>query len=361
MKARLLLPLLAAAIAAFGLALLLRQIHFLSLGITANDEVRAVLRQSVADQRALARADPQHAPLYRRRYDDARRLLARLDILSLSRAQLTQRFELALLLLGAAVAACLIALLLMRQRDREQRIVVRERQRLQVLEHLSAWQEAARRHAHEIRTPLTAAQLEVGRLAALVAERLPEAATEVRQAEESVQEELEQLRRFTMAFTSFAQVAQPRLREHDLARLVEEFATTFAPTWPRLVLRVEPSRGDCRGDADRDMIRQVLVNLCQNSAMAAGERGANVVLACRRLEEHVVIDVVDDGPGIDADVRSRLFEPYTTTRPIGEGMGLGLAISKKIMLDHGGDLELLDTAAQGAAFRLTLRTEGGAS
>ena len=58
----------------------------------------------------------------------------------------------------------------------------------------------------------------------------------------------------------------------------------------------------------------------------------------------MVVDVIDDGPGVAPEIRGRIFEPYTTTRKIGEGMGLGLAISKKIMIDHGGDLDLLDDA-----------------
>ena len=59
------------------------------------------------------------------------------------------------------------------------------------------------------------------------------------------------------------------------------------------------------------------------------------------------------GPGVSEAIRSRVFEPYSTTRTIGEGMGLGLAISKKILLDHDGDLELMEVA-QGATFRMTL-------
>jgi signal transduction histidine kinase len=55
---------------------------------------------------------------------------------------------------------------------------------------------------------------------------------------------------------------------------------------------------------------------------------------------------------VPAELRGRLFEPYTTSRRIGEGMGLGLAIARKILLDHGGDLELLRTSAEGTTFRL---------
>jgi len=60
-----------------------------------------------------------------------------------------------------------------------------------------------------------------------------------------------------------------------------------------------------------------------------------------------VLDVADNGPGIPPEIRPRVFEPYVTTRRVGEGMGLGLAISKKILLDHGGDLEVLASSGAG--------------
>jgi two-component system C4-dicarboxylate transport sensor histidine kinase DctB len=72
------------------------------------------------------------------------------------------------------------------------------------------------------------------------------------------------------------------------------------------------------------------------------------------VNDMVSVEVADSGPGVNPAVRDRLFEPYATTRGLGEGMGLGLAISKKILLDHGGDLELADTSPRGTTFRLTL-------
>ena len=98
------------------------------------------------------------------------------------------------------------------------------------------------------------------------------------------------------------------------------------------------------------MIRRVLVNLCSNSA-AAGSTAIRI--AVQRVRDTVHVIVADDGAGISPKIRARLFEPYTTTRKIGEGMGLGLAISRKILLDHGGDLESID-AERGATFRLVL-------
>jgi C4-dicarboxylate-specific signal transduction histidine kinase len=69
----------------------------------------------------------------------------------------------------------------------------------------------------------------------------------------------------------------------------------------------------------------------------------------------VHLDATDTGGGIPASIRPRIFDPYITTRRIGEGMGLGLAISRKILLDHGGELALAATSASGTTFRITLR------
>lgn len=103
---------------------------------------------------------------------------------------------------------------------------------------------------------------------------------------------------------------------------------------------------------DANLMRQLLVNLANNSAQACDGRTGLLRLRAWREGKQVLADVADDGPGISASVRERLFEPYTTTRQIGEGMGLGLSICKKIMLDHGGDLDLV-SSERGATFRLT--------
>ncbi|HEV7787019.1 MAG TPA: HAMP domain-containing sensor histidine kinase [Thermoanaerobaculia bacterium] len=173
----------------------------------------------------------------------------------------------------------------------------------------------------------------------------------------SVGEELERLGKFTQQFTSFARLSLPRPAVHDLGPVVEEFVATFAAAWPNLTLRYEPPGKPLPAALDRDMLRQVLVNLCDNSALAirsTGETSGTVTLRPGETEAGVILDVTDDGPGIPPDIRSRVFEPYVTTRRVGEGMGLGLAISKKILLDHGGDLEVLASSGTGTTFRLTV-------
>jgi signal transduction histidine kinase len=374
----------------FAFAYVLRQLSFHSVGLAAHGEIETKLRQSLDDQKELARAHPEKQSVYHRRFDDTQELLTHLQVLALNRAEIRAQVETVLVAVVAFILVCGAVMYLAERRSREQRlrrlelalealsrgdagielgerrrdvigrnaaavenssrVAAQNRQRLRYLEHLSSWQEAARRHAHEIRTPLTAAQMEVERLVGAVRRRLAGGDEEIDQARTSILEELDHLREFTKSFTSFAMIASPRLQPLDIARLVQEFSSTFASAWPDMKLIAEPAAGNCVAEADSEMLRQVLVNLCNNSALS----GAHTVrLSARREGTQILVDVSDDGPGVASEIRGRLFEPYTTTRRIGEGMGLGLAISKKIMIDHGGDLELVESE-RGATFRLTL-------
>ncbi|MCP4204433.1 MAG: HAMP domain-containing histidine kinase, partial [bacterium] len=241
------------------------------------------------------------------------------------------------------------------------RVMATDRQRLASLENLAAWQEAARRHAHEMRTPLTAARLELTRADDLAAQ-LPspdgvgaafsQDCAAIRRATESALQELDRLAAFSRAFTSFARLPEPERKAQDLGALLQEFTATFGSAWPNLRLDSSAPEGLVIR-VDREMLRQVLVNLCDNSSLAMGEGGGTVTLSVEADDAHVHLKVADNGPGVPEAIRSRVFEPYTTTRTVGEGMGLGLAISRKILLEHGGDLELLATGRPGATFRLT--------
>ena len=344
MRPRVVLLIAIATVSLFGLAYALRQLSFISVGLATNSETQSQLRKSLDDQKKLRQLDPSNASTYRRRFEEIRTLVNRVEILALSRQVLTRRFEVVLLAIVGVIIVSAATAFLLEQRSRD----ARHQKRVRYLEHLSAWQEAARRHAHEIRTPLTAAQMEVGRLVRTMSQRTPEAEEELRQAEASILEELEQLRDFTQNFVSFAKVGEPQLRPHDVNRLLGEFCTTFAPNWPDMSLQLDRAGGDCHAALDRDMIRQVLVNLCSNSAQASA---TTVRFSVRSSSGNVIVDVSDNGSGVPPEIRRHIFEPYVTTRKIGEGMGLGLAISRKILLDHGGDLELVNGAP--TVFRLT--------
>jgi two-component system, NtrC family, nitrogen regulation sensor histidine kinase NtrY len=370
-----------------------RQISGTWFRLGLQPEIVSTLEVSLADQKALARLDPGRKAEYRERFESTQTLLNRLRILQHNQKEISRRWEMILLAAVVAVLAVAGGVHLIRQGRLDARIerlrlalvalsagqedleigdrgrdtlgriagmieetsraMARDRKRLAYLKNLSLWQETARRHAHEMRTPLTAARLELSRLTRLLEGEEQE---EARQVAVSVGEELERLGRFTQQFTSFARLPQPRQTVHDLGAVVEEFVGTFASAWPNLTLRFEPAGKPLPAALDRDMLRQVLVNLCDNSSLAlraSGDGNGAVTLRPGEAGRNVLLDVTDDGPGIPPDIRPRVFDPYVTTRQVGEGMGLGLAISKKILLDHGGDLELAGSSGAGTTFRLT--------
>lgn len=373
MSYRSIVVVLAAAVlmSALLLRLFAREASAAWSAFTVNPEIRASLRAQLTDLRTLARVHPDRAAEYRKRFEETRNLLNRTEVLEMNRDVIVRRYE-QMLLAAIVVLMTLTAAsyVLLRRRD-EQRlaqlrlaivalskgepvtvagggdligrvftivgetadVVARDRKRLSQLDHLASWQESARRIAHELRTPLTAARLEAERLHAT-----------------SVIEELDVLASFTTQFTSFAALGPPALRSESLQRVVSDFVERFGDVWKGVQLTITGNDGGAQVMIDREMIRRVLVNLCANSAHA-GARNVELRVAAG------AIDVSDDAGGIDAKVAGRIFTPYVTTRTSGEGMGLGLAISKKILLDHGGDLELVETGPRGTRFRLTFPME----
>ena len=376
------------------------------LTVGVHPEVLGELDASLQDQRKLAQLDPENEAEYRQDFEARAELVQRLRVLRHARGDVVRRYEQILLAIFGFAVALVTAGWLWRQHRQQRRlealrlaladlargeaevrvgpsakkrrvtgrdligriaamveetsrVMTRDRHRLKALENLSAWQEAARRHAHEMRTPLTAARLELRRLEAHLGSE------EAREATEGVSQELDRLGEFARRFTSFARLPSPRKVRRDLGALVRDIASTFEGAWPNLTLQVEQINAEqteaasvdasLEADIDGEMLRQVLVNLVDNAshAMAAKDQTGVVTIRLDRDGEAVHLDVSDDGPGIDASVRTRLFEPYTTTRGIGEGMGLGLAICRKILLDHGGELELVESSERGTTFRLT--------
>jgi signal transduction histidine kinase len=114
-----------------------------------------------------------------------------------------------------------------------------------------------------------------------------------------------------------------------------------------------------RATADPHRLGQVLMNLLANArqAMETSEKGQTLTVRTRQRGGMVEIHVIDDGPGIPDDVKAKIFDWFFTTKPPGEGTGLGLAVSREILQAHGGNLRLEDTPGGGATFVLEIPRE----
>jgi nitrogen fixation/metabolism regulation signal transduction histidine kinase len=233
---------------------------------------------------------------------------------------------------------------------------VREgRDRIVYLEKISGWQEVARRLAHEIKNPLTPMQLAFQQLQARW-ERAPGDpgfGALLADAGEIVREEIGTLQRLVDEFSAFAKLPDVRPEPADLSEYVEEFLRTSPQLAEAAELEVVHAGGAYPVALDRTLMRRVLANLCGNAVDAARPGRARIHLGIARTRDRAVLTVADEGPGVDPDLRERIFDPYFTTKK-GTGTGLGLAIVKKIVLQHGGEIQVGDRPGGGASFTVAL-------
>ena len=359
-----------------------------------HDEFAQVLDQSMADQKTLANLDPAASEQYKVRFEQIGTLKNHLRVLRYNQPNLVRTYEAFFLICLAILVGSAAGIVLFGQLRTEKNLVllqgrlellaqdrrieeggpeghgifrrihqmiretasrmVQAKERLRYLEHLSAWQESARRHAHEIRTPLTAVRLELESLATTLGPELSDPQKSVWEKRKGhILEELERLNAFTRAFVSLGKLRQPQPVQGSLGHWVDEFVELYAEAWPHLTLKKTLERNLPLIVFDGEAVRQVVVNLCNNSdAAVEGDDPVPLMIRCLLEPPYLVLEIADGGPGIDPELADRIFEPYVTTRPIGEGMGLGLAISRKLMLDHGGDLVLHANGPSGVVFRL---------
>jgi len=146
----------------------------------------------------------------------------------------------------------------------------------------------------------------------------------------------------------------------DLARGLRSTLQLLVPSFPdglSVECEIPDDLPPVRGD--RAALNQVILNLLKNAAEALpGGRGRIDVSVAAEAEGRVVVRIRDDGQGMSAETRDRLFEPFFTTKPAGKGTGLGLSMSRRIVHEHGGELEV--ESEPGAGTTVTLRLPGAA-
>lgn len=242
------------------------------------------------------------------------------------------------------------------------REVKESRDRIVYLEKISGWQEVARRLAHEIKNPLTPLKLAFQQLQARwersdVRDLDPELDRAVAEAGEVARDEIGTLQRLVEEFSSFAKLPDVRPEPADLGEFVDEFLRSSPQVQEAAEIRVVKAASVVPVAIDRALMRRVLANLCSNAVEAVQPARAHVHLGVARTRDRAVLTIADEGPGIDRTLRERIFDPYFTTK--GSGTGLGLAIAKKIVLQHGGELQVGERPGGGASFSLVLPLRAG--
>ncbi|MCX7251815.1 MAG: ATP-binding protein [Burkholderiales bacterium] len=201
-----------------------------------------------------------------------------------------------------------------------------------------AWGEVARRLAHEIKNPLTPIQLSAERLAMKLEGKLEgQDAALLSRSVRIIVDQVDAMKRLVNDFRDYARLPAAQLMPIDLNALVSDILVLYDPSSVPVQLDLEPVPLVL---ADAQQVRQVIHNLVQN-AQDATPPGAGPVLLQTRLAEsgrRVRLVVQDNGPGFPEAILKRAFEPYVTTKS--KGTGLGLAVVKKIMDEHGGRIDI---------------------
>src|ERR1700733_13777215 len=234
----------------------------------------------------------------------------------------------------------------------------------------SAWADVARRIAHEIKNPLTPIQLSAERIRRKFGKSIVEDKAVFEQCTDTIVRQVDDIRRMVDEFSRFARMPKPVMEGEDVADTVRQVVFLMRVGHSEIDIETVIKDEPLRAQFDRRLISQALTNIIKNATEAIEAvppetlgKGRIEVVAAREGDD-IVIDVIDNGIGLPKVSRSRLLEPYVTTRE--KGTGLGLAIVGRVLEDHGGRIELKDASdfrpgQRGAWMRLRFAVSGQAA
>ena len=224
----------------------------------------------------------------------------------------------------------------------------------------AAWQEVARRIAHEIKNPLTPIQLSTERILRLL-ERMDTASpprdllAAVGDSAKLIGREVSTLKTLVDEFTAFARFPASKPAPAQINDILEDALNVFAGRLDGITLRRDLSPDLPIVQADSDQMKRVVVNLIDNAAEALEQSLRKEIWVRSALapdRDVVEITIEDSGPGITPEAKERLFLPYFSTKR--SGTGLGLAIVNRIIAEHHGSIRVEENFPTGTKFVIEL-------
>jgi two-component system nitrogen regulation sensor histidine kinase NtrY len=228
---------------------------------------------------------------------------------------------------------------------------------------VAAWRDVARRLAHEIKNPLTPIQLSAERLRRQFAGAPPNARALIDECTATIVAEVDSLKQLVDEFAQFARMPAPKAVPTDLNAVLAETTSLYTGLFRHIVLQTQFADELPLVRMDAEQIRRVIINLIDNAVEALGGATASlrgdgspprIELGTQhdRVNGVVRITISDNGPGIPAADREKLFLPYYSTKR--RGSGLGLAIVRRIIAEHGGAIDVTDKTPSGTIFSVEL-------
>ena len=224
------------------------------------------------------------------------------------------------------------------------------REELAKHERESAWKEMAKQIAHEIRNPLTPMKLSIQHLRQAFKDRAPEREEILQRVAQTVIEQIEALSRIATEFSHFAKIPERKFEKVSIDNLLKEAINLFREV-EGITFIDRLASPDVVAIADSDQLRGVFINIIRN-AIQAIEKEGTITISTSKDGRMCLIVISDTGLGIPEEIRTKIFEPNFSTKS--EGMGIGLAIARRVIEDHGGKITCQSERGKGTTFEIQL-------
>ncbi len=233
-------------------------------------------------------------------------------------------------------------------------VVFEDLTQLQKAERAAAWREVARRMAHEIKNPLTPVQLSAQRLQRKYGDKLGEDGSVFKECTQTIIDQVEVLKNLVNEFSRYARMPVTTPTLNDLNAVVVDSVLLFQDAHKDIIFDYKQAENLPKFNLDAEQINRVMINLLDNAVAAINKKEGRIEITVSYDEQHrkVTVAVADDGAGVPASYKRKVFEPYFSTKK--SGTGLGLAIVSSIISDHRGQVLIADNDPTGTIISFQL-------
>jgi len=330
-----------------------------SFSMSREDETIVALEEGQEALKKLAKLTPSEESTYRDQFMKIQTLKLNLAEKSMLREHFVNSFawyffsSVVVVMLISLTLAFLLSHRVSRAYDKNLEELMLQKEKGRFLESMAHWQGAAKQLAHELKSPLQPIGLWMKNLVHAFEgnQSQKEFSSLLREAHVSVGEEIQHLHKMVDSFTQFSKLPEINLKPLDMRSFVLDFRDRYQDIWD-LDWNVHVPAQPLWMQADPNLLRQVLTNLMNNAIEA--NPGNRIQVQITLLQEQSQLSMVFENTGavLEEKLGSQIFEPYFTTKSGSANFGLGLSIVRKIILDHGGDIQV-EKSPSGAKFRMT--------
>jgi len=224
-----------------------------------------------------------------------------------------------------------------------------QQEKLLTSERHEAWENVARKLAHEIKNPLTPIQLTIDNLSSKYLEKVEESNKEKYQQNlQTIQKQIKQIENLVNEFSDFARMPKPLIKENNLYEVINENIILLSKIDSNIKIKlINHLHNNFLANFDYEQFNRLFFNLIKNSIESIQEKAEkdnkidkNIDIEIRERRDYIIINILDTGIGFKDKKTKDLIKPYFTTKQ--KGTGLGLSIVDKIISDHNGSINFLN-------------------